>query len=318
MIRAFVFPGQGSQAVGMGRSLAEAFPAARRLFEEVDEALSQRLSRLMFEGPESELTLTENAQPALMAASLAVVRVLEAEAGLDIGGQIEFVAGHSLGEYSALAAARALAVSDAARLLKLRGQAMQRAVPVGEGAMAALIGLDLEAARRVALKATCAGLDHDEICAVANDNAPGQTVVSGHRSAVERAIVIAREQGVRRSVLLPVSAPFHSPLLAPAADAMAAALASVVLRRPLVPLVSNVTARPVDDPGEIKALLIQQVTGMVRWRESVLFLAASGVEEIVEIGVGHVLTGLVKRIAPAIVARSIGTPAEITALDVAA
>ncbi len=314
MNRAFVFPGQGSQAVGMGRGLAAAFPAARRLFDEVDDALSQPLSRLMFDGPESELTLTENAQPALMAASLAVVRVLEGEGGLDFGRHVGFVVGHSLGEYSALAAARALAVGDAARLLKLRGQAMQRAVPVGEGAMAALIGLDAEAARMVAAEATCAGIDHDEVCAVANDNAPGQVVVSGHRSAVERAIAIAREHGARRSVMLPVSAPFHSPLLTPAADAMAAALGRVALRAPLAPLVANVTARPVKDPAEIKRLLVQQVTAVVRWRESVLFLAGTGIEEVVEIGTGRVLTGLVKRIAPAIAARSVGTPAEVDAL----
>ena len=289
MVSAFVFPGQGSQTVGMGRGLAEAFPAARRLFAEVDGALSQSLSRLMFEGPESELTLTENAQPALMAASLAVIRVLAAEDGLDLGRDVAFVAGHSLGEYSALAATGALAVGDAARLLKRRGEAMQRAVPVGEGAMAALIGLDAEAARAVAAKAARAGIDRDEVCTVANDNAPGQAVVSGHKGAVERAIAIAREHGARRSVMLPVSAPFHSPLLAPAADAMAAALATVILRQPAVPLVANVTARPVDDPTEIRRLLVQQVTGMVRWRESMLFLAAAGVGEIVEIGSGRVL-----------------------------
>ena len=314
MKRALVFPGQGSQAVGMGRSLADAYPAARRLFDEVDDALKQPLSRLMFEGPESELTLTENAQPALMAASLAVIRVLEAEGGLELGRQAAFVAGHSLGEYSALAAAGALSVSDAARLLKLRGRAMQQAVPVGEGAMAALIGLDAEAARRVAADATRAGIDHDELCAVANDNAPGQAVVSGHRSAVERAIAIAREHGARRSVMLPVSAPFHSPLLASAAHTMESALAKVVLRSPTIPLVANVTARPVDDPLQIKHLLVQQVTAMVRWRESVLFLAEAGVSEIVEIGAGRILAGLVKRIAPEIATRSVGAPAEVEAL----
>ncbi len=298
----------------MGRALAAAFPAGRRLFDEVDDALSQPLSRLMFDGPESELTLTENAQPALMATSLAVVRVLEAEAGLDIGRDVAFVAGHSLGEYSALAAAQALAVGDAARLLKLRGQAMQRAVPVGAGAMAALLGLDAEAARMVAAEATRAGIDHDEVCAVANDNAPGQAVVSGHRSAVERAIEIARGHGARRSVMLPGCAPFHSPLLAPAAAAMAAALAEVRLCRPLTPLVANVTACPVESPAEIKRLLVQQVTAMVRWRESVLFLAAAGVEEIVEIGAGRVLAGLVKRIAPDVAVRSVGAPAEVEAL----
>jgi [acyl-carrier-protein] S-malonyltransferase len=314
MNRAFVFPGQGSQAVGMGHSLADRFPAARRLFDEVDDALSQPLSRLMFHGPESELTLTENAQPALMAVSLAVIRVLEAEGGFDIGRDVGFVAGHSLGEYSALAAARALAVGDAARLLKLRGRAMQRAVPVGAGAMAALIGLDAEAARMVAAEATCAGIDHDELCSVANDNAPGQVVVSGHRSAVERAIAIAREHGARRSVMLPVSAPFHSPLLMPAADAMAEALGKVALRSPLVPLVANVTARPVENPVGIKRLLVQQVTAMVRWRESMLFLAASGVGEVIEVGAGRVLAGLVKRIAPDIAARSVGAPAAVEAL----
>jgi [acyl-carrier-protein] S-malonyltransferase len=317
MMRAFVFPGQGSQAIGMGCALAEAFPAARHLFDEVDEALSQRLSRLMFEGPESELTLTENAQPALMAASLAVVRVLEAEAGFDIARRGAFVAGHSLGEYSALAAARALTVGDAARLLKRRGQAMQRAVPVGCGAMAALIGLDAETARTVAAEAACAGIDHDEVCTLANDNAPGQAVVSGHRRAVERAIVLARGQGARRSVMLPVSAPFHSPLLAPAADAMAEALAKVGMRAPVVPLVANVTARPVEDPLEIKRLLVQQVTAVVRWRESVLFLADAGVEEVVELGAGRVLAGLVKRIAPDVATRSVAAPADVEAVAAA-
>jgi [acyl-carrier-protein] S-malonyltransferase len=314
MKRAFVFPGQGSQTVGMGRNIADAFPAARFLFEEVDDALSQPLSRLMFCGPESELTLTENAQPALMAASLAIIRVLEAEGGLDIGRHVAFVAGHSLGEYSALAAAGALAVGDAARLLKLRGQAMQQAVPVGEGAMAALLGLDAEAARSVAIQAACAGIDHDEVCTVANDNAPGQAVVSGHRSAVGRAIAIAREHGARRSVMLPVSAPFHSPLLAPAADIMAQALNKVALRSPRAPLIANVTARPVDDPAEIKGLLVQQVTAMVRWRESVLFLADSGIEEIVEVGAGRILCGLIKRIAPDIAALSVGAAAEVETL----
>jgi [acyl-carrier-protein] S-malonyltransferase len=317
MMRAFVFPGQGSQTVGMGRALADAFPAARHLFDAVDEALAQPLSRLMFDGPESELTLTENAQPALMAASLAIVRVLEAEAGLDISRHAAFVAGHSLGEYSALAAAGALTVADAARLLKLRGRAMQQAVPVGAGAMAALIGLDAETARVVAAKAACAGIEHDEVCALANDNAPGQAVVSGHRCAVERAIAIAREHGARRSVMLPVSAPFHSPLLMPAADAMAGALARVALRSPAAPLVANVTARPVDDPAAIRRLLVQQVTAVVRWRESVLFLAEAGVAEVVEIGAGRVLAGLVKRIAPDLAARSVATPADVEALAAA-
>jgi len=298
----------------MGRHLADAFPAARRLFDEVDNSLSQHLSRLMFDGPESELTLTENAQPALMAASLAVIRVLETEGGLDLSQHVAYVAGHSLGEYSALAAARSLSVGDAARLLKLRGQAMQRAAPIGEGAMAALIGIDAADARAVAGEATRAGLDHDEICAVANDNAPGQVVVSGHRSAVERAIAIAREHGARRSIMLAVSAPFHSPLLASAATAMVEALEDVTLRAPLAPLVANVSATAVSNPAAIKRLLVEQVTAMVRWRESVLYLAASGVEEIIEIGAGRVLAGLAKRIAPALAARSVGAPAEVEAL----
>ncbi len=314
MKRALVFPGQGSQAVGMGRDLAAAFPAARRLFDEVDDALSQPLSRLMFGGPESDLTLTENAQPALMAASLAAIRVLETEGGLDLCRHVAFVAGHSLGEYTALAAARALGVGDAARLVKLRGQAMQRAVPPGEGAMAALIGLDVARARAVAAEATQAGVEKDELCAVANDNAPGQAVVSGHRAAVERAITIARAHGARRSVMLPVSAPFHSPLLAPAATAMAQALGQIALRPPLVPLVANVSARAIGAPAEIERLLIEQITAMVRWRESVLFLADSGVAQIVEIGAGRVLAGLVKRIAPDLAALSVGLPSEIEAL----
>jgi [acyl-carrier-protein] S-malonyltransferase len=312
--RAMVFPGQGSQAVGMGCELASAFPAARRLFDEVDEALSQPLSRLMFAGPDSELTLTENAQPALMAASLAVIRVLEAEAGFELGRDVAYVAGHSLGEYSALAASGALGVGDAARLLRLRGRAMQRAVPVGEGAMAALIGFDAAAAHAVAAEATRPGLDHDEICAVANDNAPGQVVLSGHRGAVERAIAIARERGARRAIMLAVSAPFHSPLLAPAAAAMAEALAGINLRRPVVPLVANVSAEAVDDPAAIRRLLAMQVTAMVRWRESVQFLARCGVAEIIEIGAGQVLAGLAKRIAPSLAARSVGTPAAVRAL----
>ncbi|MGH7087893.1 MAG: ACP S-malonyltransferase [Stellaceae bacterium] len=308
MIRALVFPGQGSQAVGMGRELAAAFAAARETFEEIDEALRQSLSRLMFEGPESELTLTENAQPALMAVSLAVVRVLEREAGLEWKRHAAFVAGHSLGEYSALAAARALDPGDAARLLKRRGRAMQRAVPVGEGAMAALLGLDLEEARVVAAEAAQA-----EVCDCANDNAPGQVVVSGARAAVERALEIAAARGARRSVLLPVSAPFHCRLMAPAADEMAEALSETAFAEPIVPLIANVTAAPVQDPDEIKRLLIEQVTGLVRWRESVLALKAHAVEEIAELGAGRVLSALVKRIDREIAAVPVGTPAEIEA-----
>jgi [acyl-carrier-protein] S-malonyltransferase len=310
MKRAFVFPGQGSQAVGMGRGLAEAFQAARDLFAEVDETLSQPLSRLMFEGPESDLTLTENAQPALLAASLAVIRVLESEGGLKFGRHVAFVAGHSLGEYSALAAARAVTVVDAVRLVKLRGQTMQRAVPVGTGAMAALLGLDIEAARAVAVEAI-RGAPHD-VCAVANDNAPGQVVVSGHRQAIERAIAIARERGAR-SVILPVSAPFHSPLMSPAAEVMKGALDETELHPPLVPLVANLSASTISEPDEIKHQLVGQVTAMVRWRESMCYLKTAEVGEVAEIGSGRVLTGLSRRIDPALAACSVSTAAEVDA-----
>jgi [acyl-carrier-protein] S-malonyltransferase len=309
MKRAFVFPGQGSQQPGMGKDLAEAFTAARRLFEEVDDALSQHLSRLMFEGPEGELTLTENAQPALLAASLAVIRVLEAEAGFDLATQIAYVAGHSLGEYSAHAAARTLSVPDAVRLVKRRGQAMQKAVPVGEGAMAALLGLEIAAAREVAAEAA-----RDAVCAVANDNSPGQIVVSGNRAAVERAVALAAERGARRSIMLPVSAPFHCALMAPAADLMGEALEEVALATPLVPVVANVTASPTTDPAEIKELLVEQVTRMVRWRETVLLFGRNEVEEVVEIGAGRVLAGLAKRIDRELLALSVGTAAETEAL----
>ncbi len=310
MKRAFVFPGQGSQAVGMGRVLAATFAPARQVFAEVDAALSQHLSKLMFEGPESELTLTENAQPALLAASLAVVRVLEAEGGFTFTRKAAFVAGHSLGEYSALAAAGSITIGDGARLLRLRGRAMQEAVPVGEGAMAALLGLDVEQGQAVAAEAA----GQDQVCAVANDNAPGQVVVSGHRQAVERAIAIARVNGARRSIPLPVSAPFHSPLMAPAAEVMAEALGRVTLQPPAVPLAANVSATATRDPATIRRGLVEQVTAMVRWRESILFLKQEGVEEVVEIGTGRVLTGLAKRIDPDLSARSVGTPAEIVSL----
>ena len=309
MKRAFVFPGQGSQFPGMGKALAEAFPVARDLFAEIDDALSQHLSRLMFEGPESDLTLTENAQPALLAASLAVIRVLQADASFDIARQAAYVAGHSLGEYSALAAAGALSVADAARLVKRRGQAMQKAVPVGDGAMAALLGLDIDAARDIAREAS-----GSEICAVANDNSPGQIVVSGHRDAVERAIAIATGHGARRSIMLPVSAPFHSPLMHPAAEMMEEALAEAELRPPAVPLVANVTARETTDPAEIKELLVEQVTHMVRWRETVLLFAQNEVEEVVELGAGRVLAGLTKRIDRNLAAISVGAPAELEEL----
>ena len=309
MKRAFVFPGQGSQQPGMGRDLAEAFGAARLLFEEVDDALSQHLSRLMFEGPESDLTLTENAQPALLAASLAVIRVLEAEAGFDTAKHVAYVAGHSLGEYSAHAAAGTFSVPDAVRLVKRRGQAMQKAVPVGEGAMAALLGLDIDAAREVA-----EGTHGFGVCVVANDNCPGQIVVSGSAAAVEKAVALAAERGARRSIMLPVSAPFHCPLMAPAAEAMEEALADITLKPPLVPVVANVTAAPTSDPREIKDLLIEQVTRMVRWRETVLLFKAQGVEEVVEIGSGRVLAGLVKRIDRELPASSVGAAADVEAL----
>jgi len=290
----------------MGRELAAAFPAARHTLEEVDEALKQKLSKLMFEGPESDLTLTENAQPALMAVSLSVLRVLEQEGGLDLPRHVTLVAGHSLGEYSALAAAGTFAIADASRLLKRRGLAMQRAVPVGEGAMAALLGLELEPAQEVAKAAA-----ENEVCAAANDNAPGQVVVSGHKAAVERAIKLGAERGARRSIMLPVSAPFHCALMAPAAREMEEALAAVAMEAPAVPLIANVTATAVDDPETIRRLLVEQVTGLVRWRESVLAMKSEGVDTIVEIGAGRVLSGLVKRIDRDLSTMSVGTPTEI-------
>jgi [acyl-carrier-protein] S-malonyltransferase len=309
MNRAFVFPGQASQVVGMGAGLATAFPAARELFEEVDDALSQRLSKLMFEGPEDELTLTENAQPAIVAVSLAVVRVLEREGGIRLAQKGRFVAGHSMGEYSALGATGALSVADAVRLVKRRGQAMQEAVPVGEGAMAALIGLDLDTAREVAEAAA-----EGEVCTPANDNAPGQVVLSGDRAAVERAVEIAADKGARRAIMLPVSAPFHCSLMAPAADVMAEALAEVVMQPPSLTLVANVTAAPVEDPDSIRSLLVQQVTAMVRWRESVLRMKEEGVETLVELGAGKILSGLIRRIDRDLQIANAGTPEEIEAL----
>jgi [acyl-carrier-protein] S-malonyltransferase len=303
MARAFVFPGQGSQAVGMGKELAEALPTAALVFEEVDEALSQNLSRLMFEGPIEELTLTENAQPALMAMSLAVTSVLRRDGGVEFGKQIHFVAGHSLGEYSALCAADALPLDVTARLLKQRGRAMQRAVPVGQGAMAALLGLDFEAAAGVARDAA-----EDQVCDTANDNAPGQVVVSGHREAVERAVELAKDRGARRPMLLPVSAPFHCALMQPAADIMAEALQAVDLAAPAVPLVANVAAAAVTEPDEIRELLVAQVTSMVRWRESVLYLRAQDVDKLVEVGAGKVLTTMLKRIDKEISGQAVNTP----------
>jgi [acyl-carrier-protein] S-malonyltransferase len=306
MTVAFVFPGQGSQAVGMGKALDEAFAPARRVFEEVDAALGENLSQIMWDGPAETLTLTENAQPALMAVSLAAMRVLEAEAGVDLGRDAAFVAGHSLGEYSALAAAGSLTIADAARLLRIRGRAMQKAVPVGAGAMAALIGVELDAAKSIAAEAASAG-----VCAAANDNGGGQVVLSGAKAAVERAVEIAKARGVKRAMLLPVSAPFHCALMQPAADAMAQALAEVSLKPPSVPLVANVLAEPISDPGAIVRSLVTQVTSTVRWRESALYMAKSGVTVFYEVGAGKVLTGLIKRIVETASASSIGTPDDI-------
>jgi [acyl-carrier-protein] S-malonyltransferase len=290
-MRAFIFPGQGSQAVGMGQALADASPAAREVFQEVDEALGQHLFRLMCEGPAEELTLTENAQPAIMANAIATLRVLEREGGVRLADKAEFVAGHSLGEYTALCAAGALNLATTARLLKLRGQAMQAAVPVGEGAMAAILKLDFDQVAEIAARAA-----EGDVCAVANDNAPGQVVVSGHKAAVERASELVKAAG-GRAMPLPVSAPFHCPLMAPAAEAMADALGKADLRSPLVPIFANVTAAPVADPDEIKRLLVEQVTGTVRWRESVLAMQDAGVHHFVELG-GKVLAPMIKRIAP--------------------
>ncbi|MDB3952339.1 ACP S-malonyltransferase [Alphaproteobacteria bacterium] len=309
MTNAFVFPGQGSQAVGMGQGLADAFVSAKLVFEEVDDALGQKLSGLMFEGPEDGLILTENAQPALMAVSIATVMVLEKEFDITLAEKATLVAGHSLGEYSALAASGAFSIADTARLLKRRGQAMQQAVPVGEGAMAALLGLDLDIAQEVADEAA-----NGEVCACANDNAPGQVVVSGTKAAVERAVEIAGEKGARRAVLLPVSAPFHCPLMLPAADAMAEALEGINIRQPMVPLVANVAAEKVTDPDTIRAFLIDQVTAMVRWRESVLYMKEHGIDTLIEVGAGKVLSGLARRIDRGLTGKSIQQPDDIEAI----
>jgi len=307
--RAFVFPGQGSQTIGMGKALAETYPEARAVFDEVDQALGQNLSKIMFDGPDATLRLTENAQPALMAVSMAVVKILEKN-GITIAKNSAFVAGHSLGEYAALCAAGSLSITDTAQLLKTRGKAMQQAVPVGEGAMAAILGVSFDDAKEVAELAR-----QGAVCDVANDNAPGQVVVSGHAAAIERAIELAKAKGAKRALLLPVSAPFHCALMSPAAEAMEAALAMVAMQAPCVPLVSNVLATPISDPTEIRRRLVEQVTGMVRWTQSVTWLATDGgVTEMFELGAGKVLTGLAKRINRDITAGAVGTPEEIDAL----
>lgn len=308
MSLAFIFPGQGSQAVGMGKALADAFGAARLVFEEVDAALGETLTRVTWEGPAQTLMLTENAQPALMAVSLAAMRVLETEAGVDLARDARFVAGHSLGEYSALAAAGALSIADTARLLRIRGRAMQKAVPVGTGAMAALLGLDFEQAVTVAGEAA-----RDQVCQAANDNGGGQVVVSGDKAAVERAVELAKARGAKRAMMLPVSAPFHCKLMQPAADAMAAALAGVTVKSPVVPVVANVLAKPIRDPADIVDALVAQVTGTVRWRDSIAFMADAGVTQFYEVGAGKVLSGLVRRVAEGASGVSIGTPDDVAA-----
>jgi [acyl-carrier-protein] S-malonyltransferase len=309
---ALVFPGQGSQAVGMGQALAENFPAARQAFDEIDAALGEKLTTVMWEGPGETLTLTENAQPALLAVSVAALRVLESEAGLDIKREAAFVAGHSLGEYSALAAAGSLDPADAARLVRIRGRAMQQAVPVGVGAMAALLGLEFDAAAAIAAEAA-----QGQVCQAANDNGGGQVVISGDRAAVERAVELAKARGARRAMMLTVSAPFHCALMQPAADAMAQALAATRVRAPKVPVVANVVARPVTEPNEIVRSLVAQVTGTVRWRESVAFMAQAGVKTFYEVGAGKVLSGLVKRIADGATGIAVGTPEDIAAVKAA-
>jgi [acyl-carrier-protein] S-malonyltransferase len=308
MSNAFVFPGRGSQAIGMGRALADRFPAARAVFEEVDDALGEKLSTVIWQGPAETLTLTENAQPALMAVSIAALRVLEGETGLNLTRDAAFVAGHSLGEYSALAAAGTFSIADTARLLRIRGRAMQKAVPVGTGAMAALLGLDFAEAAAVAGEAA-----QGQVCQAANDNGGGQVVISGDKAAVERAVAIAKDKGARRAMLLPVSAPFHCALMQPAADAMARALGEVKVAPPVVPVVANVGAQPLSQPGEIVRSLIAQVTGTVRWRECVGYMAAHGVTTFYELGAGKVLTGLLKRIAENARGIAVGTPDDVAA-----
>jgi [acyl-carrier-protein] S-malonyltransferase len=312
MATAFVFPGQGSQAVGMGLALANAFPVARRTFEEIDDALSDKLSRVMWEGPAESLTLTQNAQPALLAVSIATLRALEAEAGIDLARDATFVAGHSLGEYSALAAAGVFKFADAARLVRLRGRAMQEAVPVGVGAMAALLGLEFDVAAVIASEAA-----QGQVCEAANDNGGGQVVISGDKAAVERAVEIARSRGAKRAMMLPVSAPFHCKLMQPAADVMARALADVVVKAPVVPVIANVAAAPLTEPVEILRRLVEQITDTVRWRESVAFMAAHGTTAFYELGSGKVLSGLIKRIADGVDTLAVGTPQDLEAFKLA-
>lgn len=308
-VRALVFPGQGSQAVGMGKALAESFASAREVYQEIDEALKQNLSKLMWTGPESELTLTENAQPAIMAASLAVMRVLERDGGFDLSKHATHVAGHSLGEYSALTAARALTVPDAARLLKARGRAMQRAVPVGEGAMAALLGAEIAQAEEVSKEAGSG----KEVCAVANDNAPGQVVISGSKAAIERAVDIAKAKGIKRAMMLNVAAPFHCPLMAPAAREMEDVLGNATIAPPRVPVIANVTTKPVSDPETIRKLLVQQITGVVRWRETMLSMPGLGIDTMVEVGAGKVLTPMAKRTVTELALVNLDAPADVEA-----